>query len=108
MELWNLDNIASSNCLDAWWHQAIAWTNQCWHIAKLTFKNIFQWNFILSIYINGLVQERCNSIAHALELRLSCINPLISHHQENASKDVICNMVAIRPGLSELIPLAAI
>ena len=25
--------------------------------------------------VNGLVQERCNSIANALELRLSCTNP---------------------------------
>ena len=28
-------------------------------------------------HINGLVQERCNSIANALELRISCINPAI-------------------------------
>ena len=28
-------------------------------------------------YIDGLVQERCNSIANALELRLSCTNPSI-------------------------------
>ena len=28
--------------------------------------------------IDGLVQERCNSIANALELRLSCTNPLKS------------------------------
>ena len=28
-------------------------------------------------YINGLVQERHNSIANALELRLSCTNPSI-------------------------------
>ena len=27
-------------------------------------------------HIDGLVQERCNSIANALELRLSCTNPL--------------------------------
>ena len=27
-------------------------------------------------YIVGLVQERCNSIANTLELRLSCTNPL--------------------------------
>ena len=30
-------------------------------------------------YINGLMQKRCNSIAHALELLLSCTNPLICH-----------------------------
>ena len=29
-------------------------------------------------YIDGLVQERCKSIANALELPLSCTNPLIS------------------------------
>ena len=28
-------------------------------------------------YMDGLVQERRNSIANALELRLSCTNPLI-------------------------------
>ena len=28
-----------------------------------------------SPYVNGLVQERRNSIANALELRLSCTNP---------------------------------
>ena len=28
-------------------------------------------------HIDGLMQERRNSIANALELRLSCINPLI-------------------------------
>ena len=27
--------------------------------------------------IDGLMQKRCNSIANALELRLSCINPSI-------------------------------
>ena len=37
-------------------------------------------------YIHGLVQERCNSIANPLELRLSCTDPLIY----------------ISPGLSEL------
>ena len=29
----------------------------------------------LKLYIDGLVQERRNSIANALELRLSCTNP---------------------------------
>ena len=29
----------------------------------------------LSHHINGLVQERCNSSALAMELRLSCTNP---------------------------------
>ena len=29
------------------------------------------------LHLDGLVQERCNSIANALELRLSCTNPSI-------------------------------
>ena len=31
----------------------------------------------LCSHFDGLVQERCNSIANTLELRLSCTNPLI-------------------------------
>ena len=31
-------------------------------------------------HIDGLVQERCNSIAKALELHLSCTNPSTWHH----------------------------
>ena len=34
----------------------------------------FPW---ITIYIGGLVQERRNSIANTLELRLPCINPSI-------------------------------
>ena len=34
-------------------------------------------NFNYSWNIDGLMQERCNSIANALELHLSCINPSI-------------------------------
>ena len=34
-------------------------------------------NMLFSKCINGLVQERCKSIANALELRLSCTNPSI-------------------------------
>ena len=32
-------------------------------------------NYVSVFYIDGLVQERCNSSAWAMELRLSCINP---------------------------------
>ena len=47
---------------------------------------LMQWSYQVYIfcinlthqYINGLVQESRNSIASALELRLSCTNPLIS------------------------------
>ena len=34
--------------------------------------------------VNGLVQERRNSIANALELRLSCTNLSIWHHFNDA------------------------
>ena len=34
-------------------------------------------------HLNGLVQERRNSIANALELRLSCINPPICRHSND-------------------------
>ena len=33
------------------------------------------WSKNQAFYFNGLMQERCNSIANALELRLSCTNP---------------------------------
>ena len=32
----------------------------------------------LQVYIDGLVQERRNSIANVLELHLTCINPSFS------------------------------
>ena len=37
-----------------------------------TFVNVTDWNLS---HIDGLVQERRNSIANALELRRSCTNP---------------------------------
>ena len=42
----------------------------------------YNWSFFsfLAILIDGLVQERRNSIANALELRLSCTNPSIWLH----------------------------
>ena len=36
-------------------------------------------------YIDGLVQERRNSIANALELSLSCINPSILSYPTSCS-----------------------
>ena len=38
----------------------------------------FWWHMWYILYIDGLVQEKRNSIANALELRFSCTNPLIS------------------------------
>ena len=42
-------------------------------------------------HINGLVQERRNSIANAMELRLSNTNPLkwlITHYQDTKIEDI--------------------
>ena len=38
--------------------------------------------------VNGLVQERCNSIANALELCLSCTNPLKYKDQNHVDGSV--------------------
>ena len=39
------------------------------------FKIYSEWCICIFVYIDGLVQERRNSIANALELRFSCTNP---------------------------------
>ena len=44
---------------------------------RVTCHEVIMWN------IDGLVQERCNSIANALELRLSCTNPSIQYSIRN-------------------------
>ena len=58
--------------------------NQCWLIVNWIFRNRLQWNWTFRnrlqwIFnqntVSGLTQERRNSIANALELRLSCTNP---------------------------------
>ena len=49
--------------------QAIIYTN-----GGLILGPICRW---VGAYVDGLVQERRNSIANAVELRLSCINPSI-------------------------------
>ena len=41
----------------------------------------FTWERPSGHHIDGLVQERRNSSANTLELRLSCTNPSIWHHQ---------------------------
>ena len=37
---------------------------------------VHQWNYLTDYYLNGLMQERRNSSALTMELRLTCINPL--------------------------------
>ena len=42
-------------------------------VAILSQPELKEW-YKYQVHIDGLVQERCNSIANALELRLSCTN----------------------------------
>ena len=44
----------------------------------LRYNIVVIWIGIYGYHIDGLVQERCNSIANALELQLSCTNSSIS------------------------------
>ena len=60
--------------------------NQCWFMNWTKYNEIsiqiqiFWFKVMRYIYhINGLVKERQNSVAHALKLCLSCINPLIRY-----------------------------
>ena len=55
---------------------------------SVKFESIYMYNFDLTtiLYIDGLVQEICNSSALALELRLSCTNLSISRGH--------CSMIA--------------
>ena len=50
------------------------WVNHICEGAKL---DKCGWNYCKKRNIDGLVQERRNSIADAMELRLSCINPSV-------------------------------
>ena len=45
-------------------------------LLSITYTRLVVWD-----NIDGLVQERRNSIANALELRLCCSNPSICRHQ---------------------------
>ena len=64
-------------CGVGWWGVK-QWQNTCKNDQKPLYQVMTKfWSRIL--YMNGLVQERRNSIADRLELHLSCTNPLIIH-----------------------------
>ena len=46
---------------------------------------------MISLNIDGLVQERCNSSELEMELRLSCTNPLIYGTKEEQIKCTLNN-----------------
>ena len=48
-----------------------------------------------NIYFHGFMQERLNSIANALELRLSCTNPLINVPIAKATQVISLLLVSI-------------
>ena len=59
---------------------AVSWMEMCCILTKISLN--LRWNQRFSVtcwrhHIDGLVQERRNSIASAMELRLSCTNPMI-------------------------------
>ena len=63
----------------SWLHNCLVRThNYLWllSVACGFTQAVYNWSWVPD-YINGLVQERRNSIADALELRLSCTNPSI-------------------------------
>ena len=71
----------------------IAWKNMC----ELSSNSNTECSSCDLIYLNidGLEQEKRNSIAKALELRLSCTNPLIwSMFLLAVTGNAICMMIA--------------
>ena len=57
------------------------------------------WPMALWQHIDGLVQERRNSSALAMELCLSCINPSIWHRRPQSTKVQVmsCHLVSVKP-----------
>ena len=53
------------------------WTTSLWWF-KIPWCQAINCDDCYATHIDGVVQERCNSSALAMELRLSCTNPLIS------------------------------
>ena len=54
----------------------------CKYLLHAIYSIIFIDTFFAFLHIDGLVQERRNPIANALELRLSCTNPSISYFSQ--------------------------
>ena len=51
-------------------------------------------------HIDGLMQERCNSIANALELHLSCTNPSTWHHRSQSTLEQVIACCLMVPAIS--------
>ena len=58
------------------WQNSLGPTFSQWWVSQVIYMNCVLSNYIFAVErTDGLMQERRNSIANALELRLSCINP---------------------------------
>ena len=69
--------------------------------------NILRKLYLEKIYINELVQERCNSIANTLELCLSYNNPsifIIIHNDFHGESDPIMDISPGNPSCHDLHP----
>ena len=68
LPIWQL-KISRNLVIRQMYYPILKWASRCGIIPSMDFTD--------KLHINGLVQERCNSIANALKLRLSCTYPLI-------------------------------
>ena len=75
---WQQVRTGSGNGLVSYKCQTIVWFND--DLVSLIHICITRTHYTKTVWVNidGLMQERCNSIANTLELRLSCINPSMS------------------------------
>ena len=69
------------------------WTALKWHSTVQLIPSPFTYS---QSHIGGLVEERCNSSALAMELRLSCINLLMCTQDPNFVITVAANVLALR------------
>ena len=58
---------------------------------------LLQYHLLLNHYIDGLVEERRNSSALAMELCLSCTNPLIYQEYMYFVRIILCSTVITKP-----------
>ena len=71
--IWMKFDIGIKKCKIGWWVDEDAYCCRLWLLWMMNHNN--DGVTMTQLQIDGLVQERCNSIANALELCLSCTNP---------------------------------
>ena len=78
-----------------WWFETLPRPLWCHSNDKCLVKISSGYGLMLLGNIDELVQERCNSIANTLELRLSCTNPLIRNDLNHCWQDIWSHMVSL-------------